>query len=210
MSSVDLFSLATSGVNASSKLLQTTSNNIANVNTPGYVRERTELQNSQVFGVEIGNTERIINVFAQNQLRRDITAVGELEAFSSKTTAIDNLLASEANSISKGLSEYFSALQTAADDPTNLASREQVLSKSESLYNRMRTLSDYMLEKEEELNLEFTSMVNRANTLIGNIGDLNRNIVIANGNNTSDQPSALLNERDQAIDELASIMGITV
>lgn len=210
MSSVDLFSLATSGVNASSKLLQTTSNNIANVNTPGYVRERTELQNSQVFGVEIGSTERIINVFAQNQLRRDITAVGELEAFSSKTMAIDNLLASEANSISKGLSEYFSALQTAADDPTNLASREQVLSKSESLYNRMRTLSDYMLEKEEELNLEFTSMVNRANTLIGNIGDLNRNIVIANGNNTSDQPTALLNERDQAIDELASIMGITV
>ena len=83
MSAVDLFSLATSGVNASSKLLQTTSNNIANVNTPGYVRERTELVNSDVFGVEIGNTERIINVFAQNQLRRDITSVGELEAFSS-------------------------------------------------------------------------------------------------------------------------------
>ena len=151
MSSVDLFSLATSGVNASSKLLQTTSNNIANVNTPGYVRERTELQNSQVFGVEIGNTERIINVFAQNQLRRDITSVGELEAFSSKTAAIDNLLASEANSISQGLSEYFAALQTAADDPTNLVSRDQVLGKSESLYQRMKTLSDYMLEKEEEL-----------------------------------------------------------
>ena len=210
MSSVDLFSLATSGVNASGKLLQTTSNNIANVNTPGYVRERTELNNSQVFGVEIGNTERIINVFAQNQLRRDITSVGELEAFSSKTTAIDNLLAGDANSISKGISEYFSALQTAADDPTNLASREQVLGKSESLFQRMRTLSDYMIEKEEELNLEFTSLINRANTLIGNIGDLNRNIVIANGNSTADQPSALLNERDKAVDELSSIMGINV
>jgi flagellar hook-associated protein 1 FlgK len=210
MSSVDLFSLATSGVNASGKLLQTTSNNIANVNTPGYVRERTELNNSQVFGVEIGNTERIINVFAQNQLRRDITAVGELEAFSSKTTAIDNLLAGDANSISKGMSEYFSALQTAADDPTNLASREQVLGKSESLFQRMRTLSDYMIEKEEELNLEFTSLINRANTLIGNVGDLNRNIVIANGNSTADQPSALLNERDKAVDELSSIMGINV
>jgi flagellar hook-associated protein 1 FlgK len=210
MSSVDLFSLATSGVNASGKLLQTTSNNIANVNTPGYVRERTELNNSQVFGVEIGNTERVINVFAQNQLRRDITAVGELEAFSSKTSAIDTLLAGDANSISKGMSEYFSALQTAADDPTNLASREQVLGKAESLFQRMRTLSDYMIEKEEELNLEFTSLVNRANTLIGNIGDLNRNIVIANGNSTSDQPSALLNERDKAVDELSSIIGINV
>ncbi|MAI66225.1 MAG: flagellar hook-associated protein FlgK [Alteromonas sp.] len=210
MSSVDLFSLATSGVNASGKLLQTTSNNIANVNTPGYVRERTELNNSQVFGVEIGNTERVINIFAQNQLRRDITAVGELEAFSSKTSAIDTLLAGDANSISKGMSEYFSALQTAADDPTNLASREQVLGKAESLFQRMRTLSDYMIEKEEELNLEFTSLVNRANTLIGNIGDLNRNIVIANGNSTSDQPSALLNERDKAVDELSSIIGINV
>ncbi|APE06045.1 flagellar hook-associated protein FlgK [Alteromonas sp. RW2A1] len=210
MSSVDLFSLATSGVNASGKLLQTTSNNIANVNTPGYVRERTELNNSQVFGVEIGNTERVINVFAQNQLRRDITAVGELEALSSKTSAIDTLLAGDANSISKGMSEYFSALQTAADDPTNLASREQVLGKAESLFQRMRTLSDYMIEKEEELNLEFTSLVNRANTLIGNIGDLNRNIVIANGNSTSDQPSALLNERDKAVDELSSIIGINV
>ena len=206
--SVDLFSLATSGVNASSKLLQTTSNNIANVNTDGYVRERTELNNSQVFGVEIGNTERIINVFAQNQLRRDITLVGELESYSSKTTAIDNLLASEANSLSQGISDYFAALQTAADDPTNLASREQVLGKSESLYQRMKTISDYMIEKEEELNLEFTSMVNRANSLIANIGELNKNIVIAKGNSTSDEPSALLNERDQAIDELASIMAI--
>lgn len=208
--SVDLFSLATSGVNASSKLLQTTSNNIANVNTDGYVRERTELNNSQVFGVEIGNTERIINVFAQNQLRRDITLVGELESYSSKTTAIDNLLASEANSLSQGISDYFAALQTAADDPTNLASREQVLGKSESLYQRMKTISDYMIEKEEELNLEFTSMVNRANSLIANIGELNKNIVIAKGNSTSDEPSALLNERDQAIDELASIMAINV
>lgn len=210
MSSVDLFSLATSGVNASSKLLQTTSNNIANVNTEGYVRQRTELNNSQEFGVGIGNTERIINVFAQNQLRRDITLVGELESYSSKTSAIDNLLASEANSLSKGLSEFFAALQTSADDPTNLASREQVLAKSESLFQRMRTVSDYAIEKEEELNLEFNAMVNRANSLIGNIGELNKNIVVAEGNNTSDAPSALLNERDQAINELASIMAIDV
>ena len=96
---VDLFSLATGGVNASSKLLQTTSNNIANVNTPGYVRERTELMDSAQFGVKIGDTDRILSVFAQNQLRRDVTKVGELEAFSSKTLVIDNLLASEANSI---------------------------------------------------------------------------------------------------------------
>jgi len=210
MSSVDLFTLATGGVNASSKLLQTTSKNIANVNTDGYVRERTELLDSANYGVKVGSTERLLNIFAQNQLRRDITSVAELERFSEHTSFMDNLLASEANSISSGLSELFSSIQTAADDPTNLASREQVLSKSESLYQRMRTLSDYMLEKEEELNLEFNTLANRANSLISNIGELNEDIVTAFGNDRKNEPTSLINERDRAINELSEIIAINV
>ena len=116
MRTVDLFSIASSGVNASNKLLQTTGNNIANVNTEGYVRERTILENSNVYGVGVGTTERVISVFAQNQLRRDITQVGELEAFTEKTLALDNMLANEGNSLSEGLSKFFASIQTAADD----------------------------------------------------------------------------------------------
>ena len=211
MSGTDLFSIANSGVLASNKLLQTTSRNIANVNTEGYVRERTQIENSSVFGVEIGRTERIINVFAQNQLRRDITSVGGLEAYSEHTNRLDDILASEANSLSTGLSEFFAAMQTAADDPTNLASREQVLSGAEALLRRMDTLNDYMAEKEKQLNLEFSSEINRANSLISTIGDLNEAVQVAYGNNPrGDDPTALLNERDEAINELASIMAIDV
>lgn len=199
MRTVDLFSIATSGVNASNKLIQTTGNNIANVNTEGYVRERTILENSNVYGVGVGTTERVISVFAQNQLRRDITQVGELEAFTEKTLALDNMLANEGASLSEGLSKYFASLQTAADDPTNLASREQVLGEARALLRRMDTLSDFMQAKEKELNLEFTSQVNRANSLIKNIGELNEAILVAYGNNGGDQPTALLNERDNAI-----------
>ena len=76
-SNVDLYSIATSGVNASSRLLATTSNNIANVNSEGYVRERTVFTNELLGGVGKATTERIIDKFAQNQMRRDITQVGE-------------------------------------------------------------------------------------------------------------------------------------
>ncbi|MEW9797597.1 flagellar hook-associated protein FlgK [Alteromonas sp. CYL-A6] len=211
MSSTDLFSIASSGVNASNKLLQTTSRNIANVNTEGYVRERTGIDSSNVYGVEIGGTERIINVFAQNQLRRDITAVAEFEVYAEKADALDNMLANEANALSTGLSKYFAALQTAADDPTNLASREQVLTGAESLLRNMETLSNYMSFKEEELNLEFTSVVNQANALIKNIGELNQAVIVAYGNNPrGDEPTALLNERDKAVNALAEIMSIEV
>ncbi|WP_100642164.1 flagellar hook-associated protein FlgK [Alteromonas facilis] len=206
----DLFSIATSGINASNRALNTTSNNIANVNTEGYVRERTEFKSQLVGGVDYGTTERVINTFAQNQLRRDTTQLGEFQAYTLKTDALDNVLANEANSISNGLSQFFASLQTSADDPTNLASRDLVLSEGEALLRRMQSLSDFMLDKEEELNLEFQFQVDRANSLIQSIGELNKAIIVAEGNSRFDDPGSLLNERDLAINELASLISIEV
>ena len=62
----DLFTMATSGLNASNKLLATTSNNIANINSEGYVRERTEFTSRAGGGVDFGFTDRVLDVFAQN------------------------------------------------------------------------------------------------------------------------------------------------
>ena len=62
--STDLFSIATSGVNASNQLLTTAGNNIANVNTEGFVRERTNFVSQLAGGVGQSTTERILNVFA--------------------------------------------------------------------------------------------------------------------------------------------------
>ena len=105
--SADLFSIAKSGVNASKQLLNTAGHNISNVNTEGYVRERTSFQSQLTGGVGQSTTERVLNVFAQNQLRRDTTLQSEHENFYNKTTVIDNVFASEANSISASMSHFF-------------------------------------------------------------------------------------------------------
>ncbi len=208
---VDMFNIAKSGINASSTLLQTTSKNIANVNTEGYVRERTTFEGGILGGVGEPTTERVIDVFAQNQLRRDITKVGEFEIYQQKAAAIDNLLASDANSIAQGLSEFFGSLQTAADDPSNLATRELVLAQGRDVLRRFETVSDFLEEKEKEVNLEFTSMVNRANDLIKNIGELNDAIQVARGDfGSASEPTTLMNQRDKAIEELAELMAIDV
>lgn len=60
----------------------------------------------------------------------------------------------------------------------------------------MKIIFDYMIEKEEEFNLEFIFMVNWVNSFIVNIGELNKNIVIVKGNSISDEFSVLLNECD--------------
>ncbi len=206
----DLFSIAKTGVNASNRLLNTTSNNIANINTEGYVRERTEFKSRLTGGVDVGFTDRVLNQFAQNQLRRDITSVGEAQAYYDRIEGLDNVLASEANSISASMTRFFSSISTAADDPTNMPSRDSVLGEAQGMVNRIRTLGDFMEIKEQELDQQIEDSVTSANALIRQIGELNEAIAVVSGSSAVDTPSTLLNERDLAIRKLAEFVSIEV
>lgn len=204
----DLFSIATSGVNASNQLLTTAGNNIANVNTEGFVRERTNFVTQLTGGVGQSTTERVLNVFAQNQLRRDTTMQSEFEAFYTKTSVLDNMFASESNSIASSMSRFFAAIQTASDDPTSIASRQSVLTEAQSMVGQIGTVSGFLRQKEEEFNLELETNIDQVNGLIQTISDLNKSIVIAEANLRNDEPGALLNQRDKAILDLASLVSI--
>ncbi|MDC0602982.1 flagellar biosynthesis protein FlgK [Aliiglaciecola sp.] len=204
----DLYTIATSGVRASNELLSTTSNNIANVNTDGYVRERTTFESTLTGGVGRGKTERVINTFAQNQLRRDTTQVGEYEDYYQRASVLDNILASESNSISSSMSRFFSSIQTASDEPTNMAARQIALGEANALMGQVNALSRFMKDKEQELNFELDAKIDRANNLIETIADLNKNIAVLEGNNQFSEPGVLKNERDKAILELSAIMAI--
>lgn len=64
----DLLGIGSSGVLAQQRLLQTTSNNIVNVNSQGYVRERT-LVYTNTIGLGTGDikTQRVINDYMQGR-----------------------------------------------------------------------------------------------------------------------------------------------
>ena len=206
----DLFTMATSGLNASNRLLSTTSNNIANINSEGYIRERTEFTSRLGGGVDFGFTDRVLDVFAQNQLRRDTSMVGEHQAFNDRVNSLDNVLAAEANSISASMTRFFSALQTATDDPTNMPSRDAVMGEAQGMVTRVNQLGDFLREKEQETELQIKSAVQTVNSLVEQIGKLNEAITVAEGNTVVDTPTMLLNQRDLAILELSELVAIEV
>jgi len=206
----DLFSIAKSGVNASNQLLNTTGNNIANVNTEGFVRERTSFESQLTGGVGRSRTERVINVFAQNQLRRDTTLQSEFENYFNKTAVIDSVFAGEANSISSSMSRFFASVQTATDIPTSISGRQMVLSEARSLVGQIGTVSGFLRDKEEELNIEVAANINSLNSIVQSIADLNNAIRVNQANNRFDEPGTLKNQRDNAILELASLVSVEV
>ncbi|WP_232848392.1 flagellar hook-associated protein FlgK [Bowmanella yangjiangensis] len=206
--SADLLNIASSAINAHNNMLRTTGNNIANVNTEGFVRERTTYVAELTGGVGRGTTERILNTFAQNQLRRDTSTLGEAQAFYDKISQLDNMLASEANSISGSLSRFFASMQTAIDEPGNLASRDLVLGEANSLMERMSSLAKYMRQMEKDVNQELASVTLEANDLIKTISTLNDQIRYVESASTQQEAGVLRNERDLAIQKLSEIVSI--
>jgi len=205
---IDLFTVASSGLNASSQLLNTAGKNVANVNTPGYVRERTYHVTQELGGVGRATTERVIDTFAQDQHRRDVSVLGLSETFASKTNQVDNIFANEANSLSGAMSRFFGALQTATDEPTNIAARQLVLGQSESMIGQFATMEKFLDSKQQETNDEIASTINRANELIQNIATLNNQIRTTQFANQNTEPGALKNQLDQSVLELAELTAI--
>ena len=89
----NLLQIGTSGVLGHQQMLNTTGNNISNVNTDGYSRQRTQ-HNSQTdnMGLARSVTGREINKFAQAELLIDTSAFSNKEKFLAEITRTDQVV----------------------------------------------------------------------------------------------------------------------
>lgn len=204
----DMFNIAVSGLNTTQGLLSTTSNNITNVNTEGYVRQRATPEEQSVGGVLLGNVERVIDRFAQEQLRRDTAELGEAEAYQESLQRLDTIFASEAISAAEGMSRYFAALQDATSDPNDLSTRQIALGQADAMMDQFKSLNDYLTNSMNVLNDSLDDKVTQANNLIQQISDLNTQIKTTQFATQTSGSEAVKNDRDQAILELSKLVSI--
>ena len=206
--SFNLLNIANSGIRASSDLLQTTSKNIANVNTEGYVRERTEHTTMIDNQVGRGETYRLLNEFAQKQLNRDTSNKTFFDQFESEANRIDTLFSQESNSVSTSINSFFNNVQEALNQPSSSVARSLVMSDAENLLDQMDRLSGIVVEQKRVVDEQLQIFSTEANTLIENISSLNQEIVGINGTNSASDASSAYNERDKAIRNLSELIDI--
>lgn len=209
-----LLSNAISGLHASQNALRTTGHNISNANTPGYSRQRVEDIARPAHthgagylgsGVNTRSIERVVDEFVNRQLVMDTSAFHQLDAFNTNIGKLDRLLADENTGLSAGLQRFFAALQNAADDPSSTPGRQLVLSEAESLSVRFNELYSRLTAIEKGVDAELRTVSTNVNRLAEDIASLNKAIVQSRGHG---QPNDLLDQRDQAIRELAGLVGV--
>ena len=204
----DLLSIGSSGVLAQQKLLYTTGNNISNVNTQGYTRQRTDLYTNVVsLGVGMSQTNRLINSYAQRELWRDTSNVEFYQAAYQQMYNTDQLLSSSANSINTALSSYFSAFDTANRSPASSSSREELLSQVNGMVQRYQSLSSSLDTQFQTINGTIEGEVKSINSLLTGINDLNQQIIKAD--KSSDGTTLnIIDQRDELIRQLSEKMDV--
>ncbi len=205
----DMLKIGTSGVLAQRTMLQTTSNNISNVNTEGYSRQRTIIRTNMLDqGAGFNTTSRILNTYAERELLRDNARVGYYTAKTEAITTIDSMLSSDATGLNPVISDLFASIQGANSAPTELSSRNSLMGNLEVFTNRVNSIGNNIQEQYLTNNRKIEESVTRVNDLLQSIYKFNSQIVEASTDTSSAAYLQMQDQRDHLITELSEIIDI--
>lgn len=207
--------IALSGVRAAQVSLNTTGQNVANVNTPGYSRLTTITHSlsgrggmNVGAGVEVSEIRRMTGEFATQQLWRATTAQHYYGHRQDYLTALEGLMAGDGSSISVGLDQFFAAVSEASATPNSIALRQQIIAEAGNLAQRFNGLSSNIDAQVSALQEQRVAMANEINGLTANIAKLNKQIVETASVNGD--TATLRDHRDALIQDLSHFASLRV
>lgn len=213
-----LLSIGVSALTAYQRALNTAGHNIANVNTPGYSRQRVELGTNVPTllgsgyvgsGVRVNDVGRMYDGFVTSQVNNSTSSTAQFETYYGYASRLDNLVADENLSLDPVMQGFFDAIQGLADAPSSMPSREVLLSESRALIDRFRLLDAQFDDARNGLNQDLVTTVTKINAIATSIAEANDDIVTAFGLAGGSTPNDLLDHRDQLLTDLSELVNVS-
>ncbi len=213
----DPLNIGISGLLTAQRSLTVTSNNVSNVNTEGYSRQRTDITSRLPFyapggylgaGSDVTNISRVYDSFLNGQVVSNTTRGNQLEVSYNYASQMDNLLADPQAGLTPAVQDFFAASQGVANDPASIPARQVMLTSAESLVNRFDVMSRRMDDLSDSVNVEISSIVPEVNTLAQEIASLNTAISRSPGIHSGRMPNDLMDKREQLIVQLSRFVNV--
>ncbi len=218
MSLQSMLSIARSALFTHQRAMDVTSHNIANVNTPGYSRQRLVLTPATPLveplysigrGVDATALQRSRDSFYDAAYRSDNGRLGMATSMRDYLSQIETSLNEPSDSgISASLDNLFRSLSDLSGDPANHTNRELVVSAANRLVNQMHSLDSQLGRIQQEALDHLNVQVSDVNALTARIADLNNKIQSSGG--VQHSVPDLMDQRDALVDELSAKMNVRV
>ena len=212
-----LLSIGAGALLSQQRAITVTGNNIANVNTPGYSRQRLNMETNRPMdtavgsigmGVQTTTVERIYDRFLGVQVNNESANLGRWEAQKGALERVEVVFdESGGYGLNQALSDFWSSWQDLSMNPSGTTERSVVAANSQTLADTIRQKYADLGQSQADIDAAVKSGVEDINRLTAEISDLNRKIVsteaggMVNANDYRDR-------RDLALKELSEIIGI--
>lgn len=197
-----------------------TSNNIANVSTEGYSKQRAELATMVPYGACIEDITRNRDAFLDSYYRSENSDFCYYEELAENASLIENMTNELDNiGINNSMEEFYQALSQLSTDSDDYVLRNTVVQKAKEFCTKLNSLYDQLKSTRETLVGDFTQpsslenskvniISNDLNDKLSSIASLNSSIILANAQGGA--PNHLLDERDKLLDEVSESIPISI
>jgi len=186
--------------------------NIANVNTPGFSRQRAVLtttlpQGEMGTGVKVESVDRIRDEVVDFYIRSENPKLNKWKAKLKNLEEMEILFNEPSdNSIGKILNDFWDSWSDLANNPENGAARANVREQGEAICDAFRTLYQNLRDLQEKIDEEIKTDVDHLNSIINQIADLNKEIEKVELGGRA-HANDLRDKRDLLLDELSELTG---
>lgn len=214
----NILSIGQSALAAAQAGISTTGHNIANASTPGYNRQIVTQSAAQAQnfgygyvgqGTSVAGVTRVFNELLHRQMVNSQAASAASDTYYNSLKAIDNMLSDSTAGLNPALSEFFSSVKAASANPSDVPTRQTMLSNAQALVNRLNTMGDRLSQMQTDVNTQLSGHITTVNAYATQLARLNDTIEqsISVGGNP---PNDLMDQRDQLVLELSKIVKTTV
>ena len=197
------------------KSIEIVGNNIANVNTEGYSRQRAELTQIPAVnfgdffigqGVTVSDVTRDYSVFINRQLQNKSIEYGEETGKSNSLTELERIFSVSEDNLASQINDFFDAWQELTANPSGQVERDMVMQRGQLLGDAFKGITDDMDTVVSNMNTEITGEVSSLNEKITEIAKLNDriNLVEISGQTAN----SARDQRDLIVKDLAETLGV--
>jgi len=213
MSLTALINIAGDGLAAQTAALDATSQNVANVNTPGYSRVTANLETTSTGDTYSGSVvaSGVISSFDQFTFGNVLSEQGLGGAADSRSQAlsnVENVIAPSGGTIADSVNTFFGSLTALATSPSDPSTRATVLQDATSLAQNISGTAAGLSTERASLLAQAQGVATQVNGQLSQMAALNGQIAAesAGGN----QPTDLENQRDALASSLSTEIGAQV
>lgn len=214
MSLNSIMNIATSGLKTAQSQLRVTADNIANVDTPGYIRkvadQSASVTNGYGSGVDVTRVRLATDRFLQ---AASLSAGSDAARQTVRYELYDQIQnqfgdpSSDTNFFAQ-VDKLFATYATLAESPTSSAGRQDTIYKTQAIFNQAAGIASQIQSARQEADGRLLSAVETVNPLLEQIAKLNK--IIAAGTVTNDDVTGAQNAQLGLINELSKYMDVKV